>query len=163
MSSPNVHWTYEDMHVVNAVWLLFKYFSGTSINMSWWACLYKVSKWMITKKVHFGKTRFIKWLHQWFHTCVEYFYFWKQYYPNVFLPFRTFLLIEDRISSDWGSVDWGWLPGQGDEPGRGDHGLQVARGRGEVVEDALETLGAGAYQWDGSGCCHTIGVCWWKK
>ena len=48
----------------------------------------------------------------------------------------------------------GGLPGQGDEPGGGDHGLQVGGGHGDAVQDH----GGPPYQRQWSGCGYQTGV-----
>ena len=64
------------------------------------------------------------------------------------------MLVEDGVSG-YRPVGAGWwLPGQGDEPGGGDHRLQVGGGHG----DAVQHHGGPTYQGQGSGGGHHAGV-----
>ena len=49
------------------------------------------------------------------------------------LPLRSFLLVVHGISCDLEVVGGRLVPGEGDEPGGGDDGLQVGGGGGDRV------------------------------
>ena len=55
----------------------------------------------------------------------------------VISPLRAFLLVEDGVSRDVKIVRLRLVPGESDEPGGGDEGLEVGGGGGYGVEEQV--------------------------